>query len=85
MVCACGARRNLSESDTGWRDGGMSAIKKRYLGNDVYVDYHADLVILTVEANHAITDQIILEPTVARALRAYLSELTPQPDPQTPL
>lgn len=53
----------------------MTIPSKRYLGDAVYVQWKewGDLVLTTEDGIRA-TNRIVLEPTVLRALLAYLEE-----------
>ena len=49
-------------------------MKKRYLGNGVYVEVNEDGFTLTTENGIKVTNTIMLEPAVAEALVFYIEE-----------
>ena len=50
--------------------------KKRYIGDGVYAEFDGFNIILTTENGISVTNRIILEPEVYRALMDYQKEVT---------
>ena len=53
----------------------MPRLKKRYLGDAVYVDFDGYGLVLTTEDGVSETNRIVLEPEIYYALVAYVQEL----------
>lgn len=51
-------------------------MKKHYLGDGAYVAFDGYALVLTTEDGVRITNQIVLEPDVYRALQAYVKALS---------
>jgi hypothetical protein len=52
----------------------MTPMKKVYLGDGAYVDCDGYAIVLTTENGIAVTNTIVLEPDVYRALVRYVAE-----------
>ena len=48
---------------------------KRYLGDSVYAQFNGYEIILTTENGISVTNTIVLEPEVASAFEAFISEV----------
>lgn len=57
---------------------------KQYIGDGVYVDFDGFSLILTTENGISVTNTIVLEPDVWRALIEYVKSLIEPSAPDAP-
>jgi len=48
---------------------------KSYLGDGAYVDFDGWAIVLTTEDGISVTNRVVLEPEVFRALEAYVARM----------